>query len=313
MSRTHACCDIVLETQYSGDTVVLVFPDGTGPALLSAMIAGVPYNRAHELEYQPGEIRLNVTIDTTLAILKNKNREEYKSAITTGRKELKWLREMNPDEVISVKDQQLENDRLEMEEFMRKKEELRLAKEAADRSARDARERQIEDARKRSDFVGGGDDNTRLNSPVLLGVVGASVVGTALAAVGSNSDKDDASVSSDMVSPAANATETEQQSQVLGDLTIMERPLIDIPEIRISDGEVSSSMSENNEQFVTSINGDRQTFPSPPRSRDPVKAADEAMQEYMDSDDGGNAWLGVMSDLMLQEDKAVDEDDDDVS
>jgi hypothetical protein len=37
------------------------------------------------------------------------------------------------------------------------------------------------------------------------------------------------------------------------------------------------------------------------------------MQEYMDSDDGGNAWLGVMSDLMLQEDKAVDEDDDDVS
>jgi hypothetical protein len=37
------------------------------------------------------------------------------------------------------------------------------------------------------------------------------------------------------------------------------------------------------------------------------------MQEYMDSDDGGNAWLGVMLDLMLQEDKAVDEDHDDVS
>lgn len=44
----------MLETQYSGDTVVLVFPDGTGPALLSAMIAGVPFNRVHELEYQPG-------------------------------------------------------------------------------------------------------------------------------------------------------------------------------------------------------------------------------------------------------------------
>jgi len=61
-----------------------VFPDGTGPALLSTMIAGLPYNRAHELQYQPGEMRLNVTFDTTLAILKNKNREEYKSAITTG-------------------------------------------------------------------------------------------------------------------------------------------------------------------------------------------------------------------------------------
>jgi hypothetical protein len=126
---------------------------------------------------------------------------------------------------------------------------------------------------------------------MLLGVVGASVVGTALATVGSNSDKDDASVSSDMVSPVTNATETEQQSQVLGDLTIMEHPLINIPEILISDGEVASSMSENDEQFVTSVNGDRQTFPSRPRSRDPVKAADEAMQNYMDSDDGGNAWL----------------------
>jgi len=73
---------------------------------------------------------------------------------------------------------------------------------------------------------------------MLLGVVGASVVGTALATVGSNSDKDDASVSSDMVSPVTNATETEQQSQVLGDLTIMEHPLINIPEILISDGEV---------------------------------------------------------------------------
>ena len=42
---------IVLETQYSGDDILLIFPDGTSPALLSCMIAGIPYNRVHELEF----------------------------------------------------------------------------------------------------------------------------------------------------------------------------------------------------------------------------------------------------------------------
>lgn len=284
----HACdVRVVLETQYSGDTVVLVFPDGTGPALLSTMIAGVPYNRAHELEYQPGEIRLNVTMDSTLAMLKSKNREEYNNAITTGRKELKRLQEMKPDEVISVKDQLLEKDRLEMEEYMRKKEEVRVAKETANRSARDARERQMKEARKRSDTLGGGDDSTRLNSPVVLGVVGASMVGATLTMVGSNNGEEGTSVSSNAVSTETNSTarEQERESSVL-DAT-------------------NEARSENNE-LATSINADQ--LPLSPR--DPVKTADEAMQEYMDSDDGGNAWLEVMSDLMVEEDGDADDDDD---
>ena len=33
------------------------------------------------------------------------------------------------------------------------------------------------------------------------------------------------------------------------------------------------------------------------------KAADEAMREYMESDDGGSEWLAMMSDLMHEKDE----------
>lgn len=58
---------IVLETYYSGDTILLIFPDGTGPALLSSLIAGIPLNRVHEVQYSPGEIRLDVTYESVIS------------------------------------------------------------------------------------------------------------------------------------------------------------------------------------------------------------------------------------------------------
>ena len=67
--NSHDTIVSVLETQYSGDTILLVFPDGTSPALLSAMMAGIPFNQAHRLEYAPGEFRVNVTRDSTLRFM----------------------------------------------------------------------------------------------------------------------------------------------------------------------------------------------------------------------------------------------------
>jgi hypothetical protein len=52
------------------------------------------------------------------------------------------------------------------------------------------------------------------------------------------------------------------------------------------------------------INGDRlATFPPPQKSLDPVEAADEAMREYMELDDGGSEWLAMMSYLMQENDE----------
>lgn len=293
----------MLETQYSGDTIVLVFPDGTGPALLSAMIAGVPYNRAHELEYHAGEVRMNVTMHSTLSLLKDKNREEYNVVIANGRKELKRLRGMKLDEVINVKDQRLEQDRLELEDYVRKQEEKRYAKEADDRLARESRHRQIEEARRLREAEVRG-DGIGSNSPVVLGAVGVSVGVAAVAFVGGNKDEQKTSVSPETPSSATNSTETELQ---------MDSPSIGIPEIRSLDSGVASSTGANEEESgaFARINGDRQAaFPSSPRPRDPVKAAEDAMQEYLDSDDGGSAWLQVMSDLMIEDDEDEQNEDD---
>jgi hypothetical protein len=162
---------LVMETQYSGDTVLLVFPDGTGPALLSAMIAGIPYNRVHELNYSPGEVRLDITMESTKALLKSGVlTEDYKAILAEGRQELKRLRSMKSEDIISVKDQKLEDDRLEMEAYAKQVEKKRRAKDEQDQLAREARARKIEeDRQRRREEKGLSADDSDANIPVLLG------------------------------------------------------------------------------------------------------------------------------------------------
>ena len=83
----------VLETQFSGDTILLIFGDGTSPALLLALIAGIPLNRVHELEYKPGEIRYDVTRDAVLASMPSEKSADYLVKISRGKETLKELRE----------------------------------------------------------------------------------------------------------------------------------------------------------------------------------------------------------------------------
>jgi hypothetical protein len=282
---------LVLETQYSGDTVLLVFPDGTGPALLSALIAGIALNRVHELEYRPGEVRLNVTKESTLDFMKNDGRKaDYDNVIAAGRKELRRLREMKPEDVISVKDQMLENDRLEMEEYSRKLDEKRLAKEEKDRLARDARIRQIQDDRQsrrneQGDLAG--------VTPVLLGTAAVGLSAVAVASLGGGNDEKELAVTADDSLPNLNTT-------VSLDANITEGLTIDILEF----GPQGTPVEDDGlSATVQRVNGDRQaTFPPRPKARDPIKAAEEAMQEYMDSDDGESAWLAMLSDMMVEDD-----------
>lgn len=84
---------IVLETQYSGDEIVLVFPDGGSPALLSCLIAGIPLNKCHSLNFAPGEIRFNVNMENSLRLLDEKiSSPEYNDALTMGNEQLVALR-----------------------------------------------------------------------------------------------------------------------------------------------------------------------------------------------------------------------------
>jgi hypothetical protein len=282
---------LVLETQYSGDTVLLVFPDGTGPALLSALIAGIPLNRVHELEYRPGEVRLNVTKESTLGFLKNDDRKaDYDSIIVAGRKELHRLKEMKAEDVISVKDQMLENDRLEMEEYSRKLDEKRLAQEEKDRLARDARVREVkDDQQKRSNEQG----DVAGVTPVLLGTAAVGVSAAAVASLGGENDEKELAVTADDPLPTLSTT-------VLLYANITNGLTIDIPEFGPQN---TPGEGDGLYDSVQRVNGDRQaTFPPRLKARDPMKAAEEAMQEYMDSDDGESAWLAMLSDMMGEDD-----------
>jgi len=99
----------VLETLYSGDTLLLVFPDGTGPALLSCLIGGVPLNRVHEFQYGPGEVRY-VDYDAVEALASRPPSQTYLDAVARGRVELQQRLE-NPDMLRNVQDLEYERDR----------------------------------------------------------------------------------------------------------------------------------------------------------------------------------------------------------
>jgi hypothetical protein len=88
----------VMETQFSGDEILLVFGDGTSPALLSALMAGLPLNKVHELNFQPGEIRYDITRDrvlsySSLQAATEEKSVEYRAIIDRGRTTLKELRD----------------------------------------------------------------------------------------------------------------------------------------------------------------------------------------------------------------------------
>ena len=83
----------ILETQFSGDEILLVFGDGTSPALLSAVMAGIPLNLVHQLDFRQGEVRYDVTKDSVLRYIENDVSPFYNERIERGRKELKDLRE----------------------------------------------------------------------------------------------------------------------------------------------------------------------------------------------------------------------------
>ncbi len=94
----------ILETQFSGDTILLVFPDGTSPALLMCLMAGIPVNRVHEFDFQPGEIRYDVKMETILKSTANGENLQYVAAIERGREKLKKARD-DPDQFIDAEEE----------------------------------------------------------------------------------------------------------------------------------------------------------------------------------------------------------------
>jgi broad specificity phosphatase PhoE len=269
----------ILESQYSGDTILLIFPDGTGPAILSAMIAGIPYNRAHEIEFQPGEIRFDVTMESTLALWKSKQLlegESYNEILKEGRATLKELRatQMRGGTVANLKDQKIEEERIAIETEYRRKERRRLDAERKEYEQRWKRQREIVLQR-------GNSTGSDVFSPIPVALASAGAVGAAFWRFGSSRETETT------VSALAPSSEK-----------------VDMP------GKDDATTNNNTGFTNVTLN---MTLSTPP-VLDPSEKARIAMEEYMNRDDGADDWILSLSQILKEdEDEKNTESDANVS
>ena len=256
----------VLETQYSGDTILLIFPDGTGPALLSAMMAGIPLNRVHELEFQPGEIRFDVTMDRTLAFWKERNvqnQASYQAKLQQGQDELKRLQSMDASTVISRKDLLMEQEQLEIEEEYQRKQKIKQQRQE-EKELRERMERLQQEERR----IAEGRDSSDTVPPLLIaGALGAFVIAT-------SARDEKITLDAEQESPVSSAKDG---SGVTG--------------ITMDDASEANNLplKERSLFYDNSV---------PKTEEERLLAAKDAMQAYLDEDDGGEAWLQAMEEII---------------
>jgi hypothetical protein len=145
------------ESRTSGETILIIFPDGTGPALLSCMIAGIPFNKVHVLELMPGELRLDVTPESITAwYQQNLDNPDYLATIQDGKEKLAMLRQKQKDntlqEWINLKDNIAEQEQQRLEHELKEKKAMErrqqeVANAQANKKINDERQRQSEEKR----------------------------------------------------------------------------------------------------------------------------------------------------------------------
>jgi hypothetical protein len=253
---------LALETQYSGDTILLIFPDGTSPALLSAMISGIPFNRVHELEFNPGEIRFNVTVDNVLNHLATSTSSSiYKSKIRKGREYLGTLLQTNTEDIVNVKEEQERAEIKRQKELSESKKSTAPIKSSASSSTA----------------------TLSLSQAEHVPAYGA-LLATMLAGIGRVLKNDDMAITSSneaileespsIKSSSVVIAENEMSTNRIVDSTSTNPPAILAPAILAQDSVSEKSREEK------------------------VKVAEDAMEKYLSEGDGGDEWLGNIADII---------------
>lgn len=262
---------------FSGDTILLVFPDGTGPALLSCLIGGIPLNRVHELQFQPGEVRANVNYDSITTLASRPPSQSYLDTIQRGRMELKELR-ANPDLLRNVKDIEYEQEReAELKELEKKKEEARAKQLEVERKKKEERLQRQNQTKNEIDFGS-------------LGVVGAAIAGaTVFSSVTLGGDETEG----DIIDATSNTTDL--------DITGIEVSLNNsttsvVVSLNVSDEKTISIDDQPIEEKKD--DGIPSAFDDIINEEEVVKISSAAAAETYEDD-----WLSSISDIMNEDDK----------
>jgi len=134
------------ESRTAGDVILVIFSDGTGPALLSCMIAGIPYKDCHALEFQPGEVRLNITPESVRQLYEEKKNDPvYLETIEKGKVELKkLLGEEGMEEAVNLKELRENKIQADMERAYQERKRKEAEMEIQKRKEQLERQKQLE-------------------------------------------------------------------------------------------------------------------------------------------------------------------------
>lgn len=328
----------VLETLYSGDTLLLVFPDGTGPALLSCLIAGVPLYRVHELQFQPGEVRCGIDYNSVNLMASRPPAQSYLDAIDRGRVELKQLRE-NPDILRNVKDLEFENERQREKELANVKEIESRKKEAKQKEEAKTREleqkrkreederekkaqakaRELEQRRKRDEVKrkiqkqrANGEDSPGVSNIGIFATIAGGLAVIAASYAGSDDADETASEGSNLAAyPVDDSVEDYDSTDAVRVNETKAEPEVNSPVISVED---DKSDEENaircDEEVLTADKtveiaqgANNETIgedlvDEDMAAGDSTPSDGEIIQSAIDFDDWDDAWLGSMSEIM---------------
>lgn len=228
------------ESRTSGENILIIFPDGIGPALLSCMIAGIPLNQCHCLDYQPGEIRLDITRESVLKMYQERQDDPgYWAMLEEGKVELADIREKSTSGqlFVSLKDQLADEKDMEVEanflkqkqkareleeqkrvlvqqrqqELMRLKQHEQEAKIERDQLKQEQRrekelqrKQELAEASNKEKSTGNG-----LDSFTTFAALGITAAGVGLAFIGESLNADSSTTSDDSMAPIAQAVVSE--------------------------------------------------------------------------------------------------------
>lgn len=302
---------------------------------MSCMMAGIPFNKIHELEFAPGEVRLNQDMANVQKFYEARQQElalnrDYEKTIQLGKVELERLRRLDPATIVSKKDQKIEMEAAAIEKQQRQQDEQKRIKSEKEEEARLLRRKKIEEARiekqqaaalQRMSHSGSseaGEKTTR----IAFGSLTSLALAAALATAGQSETTDPVTVSSrsaamrnETITGPLNATISSLQTRSMAySILATKSPNAETPasgsdSAALQDVEETSGGMPDTLSQVTLSGGDAASSNTKSLYSDPVptlekkkEAAEKAMEEYLDQDDGGDDWLTVMGQLMEEED-----------
>ena len=235
------------------------------------MIAGMPVNRVHELEWSPGEVRYNIDMENTLDRLRGGPGKVYLDTIQQGKIQLANFQK-HPELMVNIKEKRL------MEEMEAEEDRVRKAKEAEKARRAEQEGKKAATSFREPRAVTRGDSEGDLSDFMPLGVLG--LAGAMATFNGGKDEKDENDQKKDSIADRQVVAKDEGLSS---ELKVME-DLIDRHPIAIP--EMSS------DSFEALMKIEQQT------EEEKLALAAAAMEEYMEKDDGGDAWLQSVASIM---------------